>query len=117
MKKRIACLWVTPVVLLCVGLISSGCGTMHRQGDSMAAYERDKQIAERIKTAFFSDPAVTGTQVEISVLNGIVQLNGFVDTPEEKERAGQIASATPGVVEVKNQLLLPTGRPEEAPRL
>jgi len=46
---------------------------------------------------------VKGTQVEVNSLNGVVQLSGFVDTPEAKDRAGQIASSTKGVVQVFKQ--------------
>jgi osmotically-inducible protein OsmY len=48
--------------------------------------------------------------VEVHSLNGVVQLSGFVDSAAAKDRAGQIASSTKGVVQVYNNLLLPTGR-------
>ena len=51
-----------------------------------------------------------GSQVNVQSLNGVVQLSGFVDSQEAKERAGQIASSTKGVVQVYNNLLTPTGR-------
>ena len=51
-----------------------------------------------------------GYQVEVKSLNGVVQLSGFVDTPEARDRAAQIASSTKGVVQVYNNILLPTGR-------
>ncbi len=48
--------------------------------------------------------------MEVNSLNGVVQLSGFVDTAEAKDRAGQIASSTKGVVQVYNNIVLPTGR-------
>jgi osmotically-inducible protein OsmY len=58
----------------------------------------------------YKDPVVKGTQVEVQCLNGEVQLSGFVETPEAKQRAAEIAQTTSGVVNVHNNLLLPTGR-------
>jgi hyperosmotically inducible protein len=58
----------------------------------------------------YSDSEVKGTEVKVQSLNGVVQLSGFVDSPAAKDRAGQIAASTPGVVRVYNNLLLPTGR-------
>jgi len=37
-------------------------------------------------------------------------LSGFVDSQQAKERAGEIARSQKGVVDVHNDLVLPTGR-------
>ena len=88
---------------------TTGCAvTQHRE--TAGAYAKDKEIEARIKTAMYRDPLVKGTQVEVKSLNGTVQLSGFVDSQQAKDRAGEIASSTPGVFQVYNNLLLPTGR-------
>jgi osmotically-inducible protein OsmY len=43
-----------------------------------------------------------------------VQLSGFVSTPQEKARAGDLASSVEGVRDVENQIAL-TEEPEPAP--
>ena len=108
MKKQvayllIASLAITPTVL------NTGCSVMHGK-ESAGAYAKDKEIATRIKTSLYGDPTTKGTEIKVQALNGIVELSGFVDSQNEKERAGQIASSAPGVVEVHNNLLVPTGR-------
>ena len=109
MKKTIACI-LTVTTLATVPLIfSTGCAVTQGR-ESAKDYSHDKEISARIKTAFYGDPTVKGTQVEVLTLKGVVQLSGFVDSPEAKTRAEQIARSTPGVVEVHNNLLLPTGR-------
>jgi osmotically-inducible protein OsmY len=108
MKKKIAYLLVVTCLAL-PAVLTSGCAvTQHRE--SASAYAKDKEIAARIKAALYADPVAKGTQVNVTSLNGVVQLSGFVDSQAAKDRAAQIASSTPGVVKVYNNLLLPTGR-------
>lgn len=90
-------------------VITTGC-TVARHQESASSYAKDKEIAARIKTSMYADPQVKGTQVKVNSLNGVVQLSGFVDSQAAKDRAEQIATNTPGVVKVFNNLLLPTGR-------
>jgi hyperosmotically inducible periplasmic protein len=107
--KRIAYLALTATLAIAPLAFTTGCAvTSGRQ--SAGAYAQDKEIQARIKTSLYKDDLVKGTQVEVNSLNGVVQLSGFVDSAEAKERAGQIASSTKGVVQVYNNLLLPTGR-------
>jgi len=88
---------------------TTGCAVTQGR-ESAGAYAKDKELAAKIKTALYSDPSVKGTQVEVQALNGEVQLSGFVDSQQAKDRAGQIANETAGVVTVHNNLLVPTGR-------
>jgi osmotically-inducible protein OsmY len=90
-------------------IFNTGCAVTSGR-ESASSYAKDKEIIAKIKTGMYSDPVVKGTQVEVQSLNGEVQLSGFVDTQDAKERAGQIAANTKGVVNVHNNLLLPTGR-------
>jgi osmotically-inducible protein OsmY len=90
-------------------VFNTGCAVTSGK-ESAGAYAKDKTIEAKIKAKMYKDPVVKGTQVEVQVLNGEVQLSGFVDTPEAKQRAEEIARTTSGVVNVHNNLLLPTGR-------
>jgi len=94
---------IIPVALI------TGCAVTHHQ-ESVKEYGSDSEITARVKTALYKDPVVKGTEVKVITMKGVVQLSGFVDTQQAKERAGQVASTVPGVVEVQNNLLLPTGR-------
>ena len=109
MKRKIAYLTLTMALALTPLVFTTGCAvTQHRE--TAGAYAKDKTIQAKIKAALYKDPVVKGTQVEVNSLNGVVQLSGFVDTPEAKDRAGQIAASTKGVVQVYNNITLPTGR-------
>jgi hyperosmotically inducible periplasmic protein len=108
MKKQVA-LMLVAAVLAGAPLSFTGCAVaQHRE--TAGAYAKDKEIAARIKSKLYADSQVKGTQIQVTSLNGEVQLSGFVDSQMEKDRAGQIASQVPGVVRVYNNLLLPTGR-------
>src|SRR3954453_4679800 len=109
MKKNIACLMITAGLAVSPLVLTSGCAVMHGK-ESASAYTKDKEIATRIKADLYADKAVKGTEVKVQVLNGEVELSGFVDSQAAKDRAGQIAQSVSGVVAVHNNLILPTGR-------
>ncbi len=107
--KKIAYLAITAALAVAPVAFTTGCAVTSHQ-ETAGAYAKDKEIETKIKTKMYKDPVVKGTQVEVKSLNGVVQLSGFVETSEAKARAAEIASDTKGVVQVYNNLLLPTGR-------
>jgi hyperosmotically inducible protein len=66
----------------------------------------DMSIAARLKTALATDPTTDAIDIDIEVDRDQVQLNGFVDSDEARNRAGEIARSTKGVALVKNNLQL-----------
>jgi hyperosmotically inducible protein len=110
MKKQIAyLLLMSSVVVAPLALTTNGCAVTSGR-ESAGQYAKDKEIAARIKSRLYADPATKGTEIEVQALRGVVQLSGFVDNQQARNRAGEIAASTPGVIEVYNNLLLPTGR-------
>src|SRR5438105_784832 len=88
MKRKIAYLTLTVALAMTPLVFTTGCAvTQHRE--TAGAYAKDKEIQAKIKASLYKDPIVKGTQVEVNSLNGVVQLSGFVDTAEAKDRAGQ----------------------------
>ncbi|PWU11622.1 MAG: transporter [Verrucomicrobia bacterium] len=109
MKKTVVYSIFTATLALAPLAFTTGCAvTQHRE--TAGAYVDDKKIAAEIKTKMYRDPMVKGTQVKVQSLNGVVELSGFVESQQAKDRAEQIAASTPGVVRVYNSLILPTGR-------
>jgi osmotically-inducible protein OsmY len=87
------------------GLLSlpTGCaGTATRQ--STGEYVDDASVTAKVKAAFVKDPVVKAMQVDVTTFKGNVQLSGFVDTAEQKARAGQIAAGIQGVTNVTNNI-------------
>ena len=78
--------------------------------ETAGQYTDDKTITARVKTALLADPDVKGTQVNVTTFKGVVPLIGFVENTTRKSRASEIARSVKGVQEVRNDLILPTGR-------
>ena len=88
---------------------NTGCAVAHKQ-ETVREDMRDREITTKIKTALYADPGVKGTEVKVTTLQGVVQLSGFVENQAQKDRAAEIARETKGVVDVHNDLIIPTGR-------
>lgn len=73
---------------------------------STGAYLDDAVITTKVKTAILEDPALKVMQIEVTTNNNVVQLAGFVDTPQMVGRAGTVASRVEGVTAVQNGLLV-----------
>ena len=103
MKKTLTTLVAVMALSSGLALLPSGCaGTATRE--STGEYVDDASITTKVKAAFVRDPVVKALQVKVDTFKGVVQLSGFVDTPDQKNRAEQIARSTPGVQGVKNEI-------------
>lgn len=84
---------------------NTGCAaTSTRQ--STGEYVDDAAVTAKVKTALIRDEVVKARQVEVETFKGTVQLSGFVDTAEHRERAAQIARNVDGVTEVVNNIMV-----------
>jgi osmotically-inducible protein OsmY len=95
--RVIACLIVMVVMLGC-----AGDRTTRSAGETID----DGAIATKVKSALVAAPDVKGTQVQVEVYRGVVQLSGFVDRPAEAQRAVTVARNVAGVKEVRNNLIV-----------
>ena len=64
----------------------------------------DTAITTKVKAEFVKDPMVKALQISVETFKGTVQLSGFVDTHEQKSRAGEVARGVNGVRDVKNNI-------------
>jgi hyperosmotically inducible periplasmic protein len=64
----------------------------------------DAVILSNVKSALISDSKTDAHEINVDVNRGIVQLNGFVDSPAERSRATILATEVKGVMEVRNNL-------------
>jgi hyperosmotically inducible protein len=67
-------------------------------------YVDDKALTSRVKNAIDRNGEMKLDDVKVNIQNGTVQLNGFVNTPEQKNRAAELARQVPGVREVVNNI-------------
>ena len=64
----------------------------------------DKSLTASVKNALDNNPGYQYEDVNVAVLQGMVQLSGFVETTDQKIRAGDLARAVPGVKNVLNNI-------------
>jgi osmotically-inducible protein OsmY len=78
--------------------------TAKREGTG--EYIDDAVITTKVKAALAADPMVKATEVKVTTYKGIVELSGFVDSPQSVQRAVEIARHVEGVREVRNALVV-----------
>jgi HSP20 family molecular chaperone IbpA len=64
----------------------------------------DERIEDNINECLTDDPFIDASDIEVSVKNNEVTLNGYVSSKEAKRRAEDIAESIYGVVNVENRL-------------
>jgi hyperosmotically inducible protein len=85
-------------IILSVG----GCTSM--TGQSTGQYVDDRTITTSVKTKLVADRAANLTRVDVDTTNRVVSLNGVVQTPDQKQRAEELAMQVTGVRSVNNNL-------------
>ena len=97
----------------------TGCEMLnHHSGDRTAGRALDdKTVTASVQHDLNREPVYKFDGVDVKTYDGVVQLSGFVDTDEQKRRAGDIAKHSEGVTQVVNNISLkpagnmqPTGR-------
>jgi osmotically-inducible protein OsmY len=94
--------WAIALSVL-VSLAACAGDASHR---STGQYVDDKTISARVNTALLADKDVKSSQIEVTTYNGVVQLSGFVESPEQAQRAVVVAQKVDGVKSVKNDTRL-----------
>lgn len=71
---------------------------------STGEYTDDTAITARVKLAFVNDEQVSALDIKVETFRGIVQLSGFVESPDLANRAATIARGVDGVKDVRNDI-------------
>jgi hyperosmotically inducible protein len=66
----------------------------------------DSIITSKIKAELLKDEGLKSLKVHVETYQGIVQLNGFVETEDQIKQAEKVAASVEGVKSVKNSLML-----------
>src|ERR1700733_4515232 len=94
-------------LLTAVALVTliTGCAAISGR-ETSGEYVDDATITAKVKGDIFNDPSLKVLQINVETFQDVVQLSGFVDSVQSKERAGQIARAVTGVRNVKDNLVV-----------
>jgi hypothetical protein len=74
--------------------------------DKAEATVSDAALTAKIKGALIGEPGVKAMQINVDTSNGKVILSGTVSSPQEAEKAQQIAQQVEGVQSVENHLVV-----------
>ena len=93
--------------LVCIALVTAflGCASTPTR-ESSGQYVDDSAITTKVKAAIFNDPSLKVFQINVETFKGEVQLSGFVDSAQNKSKAGEVARGVGGVKSVKNNLVV-----------
>ncbi|MDX9859603.1 MAG: BON domain-containing protein [Rhodospirillales bacterium] len=72
--------------------------------ESTGEYIDSTVISTKVRAKIADDPTVSIADIDVNAFKDTVQLSGFVNTPEEKARAGRIAASVEGVRNVENNI-------------
>ncbi len=64
----------------------------------------DTMLTTKVKAALVANPVTKARQINVTTVNGIVQLSGFVDSANEKSTATEVVRSVAGVQSIKNEL-------------
>jgi hyperosmotically inducible protein len=69
----------------------------------------DAALLTSVKAALVKNPVTEAGEINVDVNRGVVKLSGFVDTPNEKSKAADVARKVDGVQSVKNDIAVKEG--------
>jgi osmotically-inducible protein OsmY len=96
--------------MMAAGVALAGCASHNDKvasGESRTAGQTtsDAALTAKVKTALATDAGIgTAADVNVNSYNGVVQLNGFVDSQDKIQRAADVARGVSGVSRVDNNL-------------
>ena len=93
--------------LVCIALITAfvGCASTPKK-EGTGEYIDDSAITTKVKSAILGDSALKVFQINVETFKGEVQLSGFVDSAQAKQKAGEVARGVGGVKSVRNNLVV-----------
>jgi hyperosmotically inducible periplasmic protein len=102
MKQTIQSIGLSILVAGTVATFTGCAGDRYTQ--STGEHVDDKATSMRVRSALRDDVEYKYPMVEVKTFKGTSQLSGFVNTRDQKGRAGEIAKKVEGVREVENNI-------------
>ena len=80
-----------------------GCAATSPRGGA-GAYVSDAVITTKVKAAIFNEPSLKSREIHVVTLKGAVQLEGFVASQVEMNKAVDVTRGISGVKSVQNDM-------------
>jgi hyperosmotically inducible protein len=84
---------------------AAGCSSSPTK-ESAGQYIDDTVISTKVRAALLDDPVTKVTEINVETFKGVVQLSGFVSSPEAINKAVDLARNIGGVKAVTNEMRL-----------
>jgi hyperosmotically inducible periplasmic protein len=97
--KQLGLTLMTAVMLL------AACAPIQGQ-ETAGQYVDDATISTKVRAELVKNQALKAFDIHVDTMKDVVQLSGFVDSPEQKAQAGQIAAGVSGVRGVENNIIV-----------
>lgn len=91
--------------LAILAIVAAGCAS-HEQFLAPLPMPDSTTLDVKVSRLLKSDPELRSYDIQVNTFRGEVQLDGVVDTAQQRERATQLSFAVPGVRGVENNLIL-----------
>ncbi len=95
----------TLVVAFALAGTLAACDAASRR-ETTGEYVDDATITTKVKAAIFGEPSLKSMQITVETMQNVVQLSGFVDTLQERLKAGDIARNVAGVTGLRNNIVV-----------
>ena len=86
-------------------LVLAGCAAMTGRQSPGAAVS-DSSITTKVKSSLLADSMVGALAIDVDTTEGVVSLNGIVNSEQERARAIQVAQSVSGVKRVDGRNLV-----------
>ncbi len=96
------------IAILTIAAVSMAACTATRTQKTAGEQVDDSVLTGKVKAALVADPVTKAHEIDVEVFRGTVQLNGFVDSADQKAAATRVASSVTGVKSVDNNLSVQT---------
>jgi osmotically-inducible protein OsmY len=90
------------IALLLIASFAPGCTTL--TGRSTGRYIDDQSITGTVKARLTENKASNFTRIAVKTIDGVVYLEGVVDSDADRATAENIARSVPEATRVENQL-------------
>jgi len=103
-KLRNLCLALCLCLPAGMAVTMVGCASDDPHKRTAGEYIDDQTLHVRVKKALSDNHEYKFGDVNVTSYRGVVQLSGFVNTPEQKRVAGEIAQRVQGARSVENNI-------------
>src|SRR5262245_7945265 len=101
------------IALVLIGSFAPGCTTL--TGRSTGRYVDDQSITGKVKARLTENKTSNFTRIAVKTIDGVVYLEGVVDSEVDRSNAENVARSIPEATRVVNQLQVSTS-PSALPR-